>query len=118
MTDTGIDADPDVEEMVALAELKQRYGVTEPQAEALLDHFGSADAVASAGHDELQEVHGIGPMTADTITPKSTRLRWIQDVIEPGMLIPTYTDHKGYARHWSERDRHPKREFDGDRYYR
>lgn len=37
-----IDVDPDVEELVALAELQERYGVTGPQAKALLDHFGAS----------------------------------------------------------------------------
>lgn len=57
-------------------------------------------------------------MTADSITPKSTRLRWIQALAEPGELIPTFTDQKGYVRHWSERDRHPNRESEGDSGYR
>lgn len=105
-----IDTDPAVEELVALAELQERYDVTGPQAVALLDHFGSVAAVASADHDELLDVSGVGPMTADSITPKSTRLRWIQELTEPGVLIPTFTDPKGYVRHRSERDRHPKRE--------
>lgn len=113
-----IDVDSDVEELVALAELQERYGVTGPQAKALLDHFGGVEAVADTGHDELQEVNGIGPMTADSITPKSTRLRWIQALAEPGELIPTFTDQKGYVRHWSERDRHPNRESEGDSGYR
>lgn len=47
------------------------------------DHFGNVAAVADASHGELQAVDGIGPMTADRITPKSTRLRWIQALAEP-----------------------------------
>lgn len=104
--------------MVALAKLQGRYGMTRPQAEALLDHFRSVEAVADAGNGELQEVDGIGPMTADSITPKNTRLRWIQALAEPGILIPVYTDKNGYVHHQSEREKHPKRESDGDSGYR
>lgn len=109
-----IDIDPALERMLAVGDLRDRYGVTEQQAEALLDEFGSVEAVASAGHEELLEVHGIGPMTADDITPKSVRMRWIREMAADGALIPTYIDDDGYIRHWSERDKHPKASYESD----
>lgn len=36
-------------------------------AQRLLDHFGSIRAIANASEDELQEVHGIGPLIASDI---------------------------------------------------
>lgn len=101
--------DPGVERVVALAELQEHYGVTGPQATALLDHFEDIAAITDADHEELQQIDGIGPMTADQITPKSTRLRWAFDQADPDERIPTYVDENGYVRHHSERDRHPKR---------
>lgn len=107
-----IDDDPDIKERAPHDELRERYGVTGAQAEGLLDHFGSVEAVADANHDALLKVPGIGPKAADSIAPKSTRLRWIQAIEGPRAVIPTYTGVDGYRRHYSERNTDPDREPD------
>lgn len=47
-------------------------GVSAGRAQDLEDHFGSARAVFEASEDELQEVSGIGPKTAEKIVDAIT----------------------------------------------
>lgn len=42
-------------------------GVSAARARALLDHFGSIRAVANASADDLRQVDGVGPKTADLL---------------------------------------------------
>lgn len=42
-------------------------------AKKLLDHFGDVRSIMTAGRDELQEVSGIGPKTADKIVAHVTQ---------------------------------------------
>ena len=61
----GMDIFADHEALEILLYFAVRQGDTNPTAHRLLDRFGSLHAVFEAPAEQLQEVEGIGPHTAD-----------------------------------------------------
>ncbi len=79
----GVDAFADHELLEVLLYYTIRQGDTNPIAHALMQHFGSLHAVFEATPDQLCEVEGIGPRTAEYLSLIGASIRRYQtDLIE------------------------------------
>lgn len=88
--------------------VRERFPVSEVVAARLVERFGTADAIGEATRDELQQVEGIGPATAEEINPRTSELLDEKiDNMEVGDLVPQYPDKNGVYRAHEEKDEHP-----------
>lgn len=74
----GVDAFADHELLEVLLYYTIRQGDTNPVAHALMQHFGSLHAVLEATADQLCEVEGVGPRTAEYLSLISASMRRYQ----------------------------------------
>ena len=79
----GVDAFADHELLEVLLYYTIRQGDTNPVAHALMQHFGSLHAVLEATADQLCEVEGVGPRTAEYLSLISAST---SDVVAPPVL--------------------------------
>lgn len=74
----GVDAFADHELLEVLLYYTIRQGDTNPVAHALMQHFGSLHAVLEATAEQLCEVEGVGPRTAEYLSLISASMRRYQ----------------------------------------
>lgn len=107
MTGT-VEVTEDVRVFVEEGAVRERYPVSEAVAARLVERFGTADAIGEATRDELQQVEGIGPTTAEEINPPTSALLDEKHAdADEGALIPQYPDENGVYRAPEEKDEHP-----------
>ena len=75
---SGMDSLSDVQVLEVLLYYTIRQGDTNPIAHALMQHFGSLHAVLEATADQLCEVEGVGPRTAEYLSLISASMRRYQ----------------------------------------
>ncbi len=95
----GIDAFADHELLEVLLYYTIRQGDTNPVAHALMQHFGSLHAVFEATTNQLCEVEGIGPRTAEYISLIGASIhRYQTDVINSKKNVVCLNDPEKIGR--------------------
>jgi hypothetical protein len=86
----GIEIGDGVTELVGSQEIEQQYDVPQAVARRLWERFNTAD-LNDVSRDRLQEVRGVGPVTASEINPpRSDAFRALQRECGPDCLFPVW----------------------------
>jgi hypothetical protein len=105
---TELTVSEDIRNLIERAAVRDAHPVSEQVAGRLIDEFGTADAVNEANRDELQQVNGIDPATAEAIAPRRSALLDEQiSKASEGVLIPQYLDMDGLSPAREEMDDYP-----------